>query len=241
LRFRPYSGILVPAVTAEQMREADRIAVVDFGLGVLQMMESVGRKLAENAVDMLGEPMGAVAVLAGPGGNGGGGLCCARHLHNRGLQVSVILDREPEMLGPAASNQLHILQMAGVPLVSEVSQDRSVIQRSALVVDALLGYGLLGSPRGRTLELIDLCNEHTARILSLDVPSGLNASTGEAPGSVVHPDRTLTLALPKTGLKRVPEDLYLADIGIPPEVPGVLGLRVPIVSVDRCWIPLQNG
>ena len=85
-------GRPVPAVTAEQMREVDRIAVEDFGLGILQMMENAGRNLAQNAIDMLGATKGEVTVLAGAGGNGGGGLCCARHLRmplERGVYAAV--------------------------------------------------------------------------------------------------------------------------------------------------------
>jgi NAD(P)H-hydrate epimerase len=78
--FRTPEGIPVPAVTAEQMREVDRIAVEDFGLGILQMMENAGRNLAANLMEMLASMDGEVTVLAGAGGNGGGGLRSARHL-----------------------------------------------------------------------------------------------------------------------------------------------------------------
>lgn len=91
---------------------------------------------------------------------------------------------------------------------------------------------------GRTAELIELCNTSARRVLSLDVPSGLNATTGEAPGAVIRPDRTLTLALPKTGLARVPGDLYLADIGIPREVYVQLGIAVGAVFGRGYWVRL---
>jgi NAD(P)H-hydrate epimerase len=210
-------GMAVPAVTAMQMREVDRIAVEDFGLGILQMMENAGRNLALIAIDMLGGMEGEITVLAGAGGNGGGGLCCARHLHNRGFKVWLVLDREPSALRGAALDQLGILESAGLqPVAPDRAQE--VIGSAQLVVDALIGYSLRGAPRGRAAELIDLCNTHAARILSLDVPSGLDATKGESPGDVVRPQRTVTLALPKMGLGAIPGDLYLADIGIPPEV-----------------------
>ncbi len=212
----------MPAVTATQMREIDRIAVEDFGLGILQMMENAGRNLALNAIELLGGMTGVVTVLAGAGGNGGGGLCCARHLHNRGVEVRLVLDRDASALQGAAGRQLGILQSAGLhPLDAALAE--TAIQDSHLVVDALIGYSLRGAPRGRVADLIDLCNKHAARVLALDVPSGLNATTGEAPGSMVRPERTLTLALPKTGLRELPGELYLADIGIPPEVYHQLG------------------
>ncbi len=238
--FQTKEGVWVPAVTAEQMREVDRIAMEEFGLGILQMMENAGRNLAENVMDMLGGTSGEVTVLAGSGGNGGGGLCCARHLHNRGFRVWVVLSKEAAILSGAARNQLQILQSAGVQPV-DPSQAEDVICRAQIVVDALIGYSLRGTPQGRAAELIDLCNQHAARVLSLDVPSGLDATTGEAPGPVVHPERTLTLALPKTGLQRVPGDLYLADIGIPPEVYHRLGLSFELPFGERYWIRLERG
>jgi NAD(P)H-hydrate epimerase len=80
-----------------------------------------------------------------------------------------------------------------------------------------------------------------ALVISLDVPSGLDATTGGAPGAVVRADRTLTLALPKTGLAAVPGDLVVADIGIPPEVYGHLGLSFAPFFRDRCWVRLLHS
>ncbi len=238
--FRTEEGELVPSVTTEQMREVDRIAVEEFGLGILQMMENAGRTLAEHALEMLGRTHGEIAILAGAGGNGGGGLCCARHLHNRGVPVAVVLDREGTTLTGAARNQLQILQAAGIQSAPP-NQAGELLSRARFVVDALLGYGLAATPRGRTADLIDLCNRHTARVLSLDVPSGLDATTGEAPGPVIHPERTVTLALPKTGLHRVPGELYLADIGIPPEVFRRLGLSFRSPFAHRAWVRLVTA
>jgi len=222
--FRTSAGITVPAVTADQMREVDRIAVREFGLGILQMMENAGRILAAHVMLMAGwdaagirSPAPEVTVLAGAGGNGGGGLCCARHLHNRGIGVSIVLGRDATALADAARHQLATLEVMGLrPLPP--GETAAALRRSSVVVDALIGYGLRGAPAGRTAELIELCNSESRRVLALDVPSGLNATTGEAPGPVVRADRTLTLALPKTGLRRVSGELYLGDVGIPPEV-----------------------
>ena len=237
--FRTNEGIRVPAVTAEQMREVDRIAVEEFGLGILQMMENAGRNLAGHVIGMLGRVGGEVTVLAGAGGNGGGGLCCARHLHNRGVKVNLILDRDASELHSAAAAQLRILQAAGLRPVDPTRVEEA-IRRAALVVDALIGYSLRGAPRGRTAKLIEMCNEHAAQVLSLDVPSGLTATTGETPGLVVRSDRTLTLALPRIGLASVPGELYVADIGIPTEVYQPLGLSFKPFFEDRYWIRLVS-
>ncbi|KPL23642.1 MAG: hypothetical protein AMJ93_04200 [Anaerolineae bacterium SM23_84] len=233
-------GIIVPAVTADQMREVDRIAVEEFGLGILQMMENAGRNLAGNVLDMLGVATGEITILAGSGGNGGGGICCGRHLHNRGFRVRIVLDTEPKHLGPASSNQLRIVQAAGLQPAAP-SEAEDAIRRADIVVDALIGYGLRGAPLGQTAELIECCNGLAERVLALDVPSGMDATTGEAPAAVVRAERTLTLALPKTGLEHIKGDLYLADIGIPPQIYEQLGLAVDLPFDTHYWIRLHTG
>jgi NAD(P)H-hydrate epimerase len=235
MSFQTVDGLPVPAVTAEQMREVDRIAVEEFGLSILQMMENAGRNLAQNVLDMLDGNRREVTILAGSGGNGGGALCCARHLHNRGCKVSVVLDRAADSLTGAARNQLEILAAIGLAPV-EFSQSEDAMWRLDIVVDGLIGYGLRGAPQGRIAELIKLCLQNAARVLSLDVPSGLDATTGETPGLAIRPDRTLTLALPKTGLEGLPGDLYVADIGIPPEVYHRLGIEFEPFFQRHYWI-----
>ena len=238
LVFRTEDGVVVPAVTADEKREVDRVAVEEFGLSILQMMENAGRNLAQHALEMLGGLKDEVTILAGAGGNGGGGMCCARHLHNRGLSVWVILASEEAALSPAAHNQLRILRTAGIEPV-QLAEARACLSSSLLAVDALVGYGLRGAATGGIAHLIDLCYESAERVLSLDVPSGVDATTGESPGPAVQPHRTLTLALPKTGLRRVRGELYLADIGIPPEVFHRLGLQLEPPFKATSYIQLE--
>lgn len=233
--FQTEEGLPVPAVTEEQMREVDRVAMQEFGLGVLQMMENAGRILARHVMDMLAGRDGAVVILAGPGGNGGGGICCARHLHNSGLDLQLALSRPPERLGESAARQYKILDQAGIrPLDPAETED--AIRGAEVVVDALIGYSLRGEPRGVTAEMIEICNKHGRRVLSLDLPSGLDATTGDAPGLSVDAERALTLALPKTGLTRYAGDLFLADIGIPPEVYQAIGIRFEPFFGLREWV-----
>jgi NAD(P)H-hydrate epimerase len=239
MEFRTETGHVVPAITAAQMREVDRIAVEEFGLGLLQMMENAGRNLAGNVMELLGTAAGRVVVLAGAGGNGGGGIACARHLHNRCFDVAIVLDREAATLTGAPAAQLAILAAAGL-MPANPGEAPGLVHGADLVVDAMIGYSLAGAPRGRTAELIELCNASASRVLVLDVPSGLDATTGETPGLVVRPDRTLTLALPKTGLARVPGDLYLADIGIPPEVYARLGIVQAPFFGNAYWLRLER-
>jgi NAD(P)H-hydrate epimerase len=204
----------VPSVTAEQMRELDRIAVEETGPSLLQMMENAGRNLAFVAMELMGPrwAKSRIVVLAGSGGNGGGGICSARHLADHGVAVSVCL-ANVETLSEAAMAQRKILWSTDA---NEVQSSELANLHPDLVVDALIGYGLKARPRGTTAELITWANSSGVPILALDVPSGIEATTGEAVGEVIRPTWTMTVALPKTGL--LPENtgqLFLADIGIP--------------------------
>ena len=206
----------LPWLTVDQMAEADRVAIEEFGIGLLQMMEHAGSALAE-LVGIVA-PEGAVTVLAGGGNNGGGGLCAARHLHDRGRDVEVVL--ATDVPGPAPAHHLRTLAATGIEPRPEPF-DRPV------VVDALVGYGLDGPLRGRAAELA----EWTAgrRVVSLDFPSGYGH-----PGGIAA-EATLTLALPKEGLRGV-RPLYLADLGLPPELWSwpTLGLAVgPVFAAGR--------
>jgi NAD(P)H-hydrate epimerase len=237
--FYTSGGTRIPAVTEEQMREVDRIAVEEFDLGILQMMENAGRNLAEIVRHELRQKRGPVTVLAGSGGNGGGGICCARHLCNHGFEVLLALSKPSSELGFAASKQFQILSHSGFQLLDD-NDLTDALKRSEVVIDALIGYSLSGAPYGRTAELIESCNRYARKIVSLDVPSGLNSTTGETPGVAIIPNISMTLALPKTGLGTVDGDLLLADIGIPVEVYKPLGLQIEPFFGGQYTIPLER-
>jgi NAD(P)H-hydrate epimerase len=213
------------------MREVDRVAVQDVGLQLLQMMENAGRNLAKTVRDIL-PAEGDVVVLAGDGGNGGGGLACARHLANHGVTVSVVLDRHTDDLTGAAATQYAVLDAMDLPITvtPEESPENAVPDQSlsgTVVVDSLVGYGLEGPLRGRAGELV-AAMPATAALVSLDVPTGRNATTGAEPGVSVRPDFVVTLALPKTGLAGLDATILLADIAI------------PAVVYDRLSIPYRS-
>lgn len=232
--FRTADGRPVPAVTADEMRAVDRVAVEETGPRLLGMMENAGRTLAAQTLDLVADvaPDGAdsIAVLAGGGGNGGGGLCAARHLHDHARDVRVLLDRPPADLEGGAAVQRDVLAATPVPVHAPAAWNdgdplAAVDADPAVVVDAVVGYGLSEALRGTAAALIAACESRPT--LSLDVPSGVVASTGERPGPAVEPDRTLTLALPKTGLVSAGGDLSLADLGIPPAVFERAGVGYP--------------
>lgn len=224
-RFVTPAGVAVPAVTSEQMREIDRIAVHGPGPSLLQMMENAGRELASTAIEMLGDgwQSSSIVVIAGRGGNGGGGTCAARHLSNRGVDVTVVLT-DPDRLTEATETQFGVFR-ATAGRVVDASGVASI--NADLVIDAVIGYGLRDAPRDTVGDLVRWMASQTAQILSLDVPSGIDATTGDAPGDHVVAAATLTLALPKTGLAASDVGrLSLADIGIPEAVYRTAGIEL---------------
>jgi NAD(P)H-hydrate epimerase len=206
--FQAASEQPVPTVTAEQMRAVDRVAVEEVGLELLQMMENAGRNLAA-AVRTRTDADEPVVVLAGSGGNGGGGLACARHVANHGQSVSVVLDRPAEQLSGAPATQYRVLDAMDV----SVGVGPDDIPSEGIVVDALVGYSLSGALRGKAADIVDAIDDR--RVVSLDVPTGRDATTGEEVGPAVDPETVVTLALPKTGLAGLDCALLLADIAIP--------------------------
>ena len=226
IAFMTEAGVAVPAITTDQMREVDRVAIEEVGPNLFQMMENAGRSLALSAIQLLGTDWRAqpILVLAGPGGNGGGGICAARHLANRGANVTVVVSDE-DRLGPVPSEQLDIYR--GTPGQIATTDELATCD-PALVIDAVIGYSLGGVPHGPAGDMIEWSAESPAPTLSLDVPSGMDATTGEAPGVHVSANRTVTLALPKSGLVGFPVgELWLADIGITAEVYRRVGIDVP--------------
>ena len=214
----------VPYVTTVQMMEVDRAMIEDFEIGLIQMMENAGRNLAHLARSRFldGDPCGKrVVVLAGTGGNGGGALVCARHLHNHGARVFAFLTKPDEDFAPVPGHQLQILRRMKVPVVG--ASGIVAVEPPDLIVDGLIGYSLRGAPRGAAGDLIRWANDQSAPILALDAPSGVDTTTGTVFVPAIHATATMTLALPKEGLrapgveKHVGE-LYLADISVPPSL-----------------------
>lgn len=230
-------GMAVPSVTVDQMREIDRVAIEGQTPNLYQMMENAGRSLAWLVTTRLGRGWAdtPIGVMAGPGGNGGGGTAAARHLANRGGDVTLILSRQPQP-DTILQQQLDIYMETG----GRVSE--SLTDEPGLIVDALLGYGLDAAPHGVIGDMITAVNEADVHIVSLDVPSGVDGDTGQAPGRAVVADETLTLALPKAGLGAAQSgDIWLADLGIPPgvfkrvrvEIPPRMFEDGPLVHLNR--------
>ncbi len=253
----------LPALTTEQMREVDRAMIEDYHVDLAQMMENAGYHLAALARQRFlgGDPRGkALVVLAGAGGNGGGGLVAARRLHGWGAEVHVLASRPDSTFRGVPADQLDIIRRLGVPVDNhedlEPPSSRGgslegrdpVVARPALVIDALIGYGLAGAPRGAPAHFIRWADGLGAPILSLDTPSGLDTTTGQAYDPTIRATATMALALPKLGLQapgadRFVGELYVADIGVPPDLYAGprLGLEVPPLFARRDLVRVDHG
>ena len=213
----------LPTVTREQMEEIDRIMVDELGIDLMLMMENAGANLARLARERF-EP-DHVLVATGTGGNGGGGLVAARHLHNAGIRVTVATSRPADAYRGVPAHQLDILQRMGLAIVDGDPAAAVAEAPVDLIVDAVIGYALDGQASGRAAQLIDALGELGSPILSLDTPSGVDVSTGRALGAHIRATATLTLALPKTGLVECPTvgEHFLADISVPADLYAEIG------------------
>ena len=218
-------------VTAAQMRELDRLAIEEFGIPSIVLMENAGIAVANEVVRMLGKPLKLKAVsqaviFSGKGNNGGDGFVAARHLANQGFKAVVVYFQKPSQMKPDALTNFEILEKLDISLVSCTNSQldktavKKILQGSSVVIDALFGTGL-SKPIEEPFETaIELMNESKLPIVAADIPSGMNADTGEIMGSCVRAKTTVTFGLPKKGFKfkmarRYLGDVIVADISMP--------------------------
>lgn len=222
-----------PLYDAPLMRAIDRWAIDEQGVASLELMDRAGEGVARLVEEIV--PDGPVAVLCGKGNNGGDGLVVARLLRQAARDVAVICLGEPGELSPDARANLE--RLPGGPVLGLGSADaHTVLQRASGIVDALLGTGFEGAPRGAVAEAIEAIEAAAAQVVSVDVPSGVDASTGVICGVAVHAAATATFHAGKVGLwvhpgKTHAGEVVTVDIGIPRGAPvsaqsGLIGDRV---------------
>lgn len=224
-------------LTRDQIREVDRLAIEELGIPGVVLMENAGRHAADAVLDLLAhaEQLVAadarVAIVCGGGNNGGDGYVIARHLHNAGVKhVDALATRPLDDLH--GDTLIHARTAERMGLVTTVASSDALgkwFEKGAtphVVVDALLGTGFQGQPRHDAATIIDAINtakEAGAFILAVDVPSGFDCQTGEAPGPAVMADLTVTFVAEKIGFATSGAQTWLgqvvvAEIGAPPEL-----------------------
>lgn len=236
-------SIQIPSLSTQQMIEVDRLMIEEYGIQLILMMENAGKNLAELSRRILGGDVRAkrIAVLCGAGNNGGGGMVAARHLHNWGAVIELKVLAPKEQFKNVPAHQFHILEE--MRITNNETVDLDTVD---LVIDAMIGYGLTGNPRGAAADWIRRVDEAGRPVLALDTPSGLDTTTGKPGNPCIRAVATMTLALPKTGLM-VPEaiayvgDLYLADISVPPQLYTRLGIEMPRLFGHETIVKIKEG
>ncbi len=192
-------------ITVKEMRELEEKAFAA-GITVEELMERAGKECAALIESKLGVGK-RIVVFCGPGNNGGDGLVCARYLKKRNA-VSVILVKEPAT--DAAKKNLERAREAGV-------RTGGGCERIDIIIDAVLGIGARGALRGEIKEASKIINNIEGFRVSIDVPTGMDADTGECDPDAVRPDATICIHAPKAGEIRAGKektgDLWVADIG----------------------------
>lgn len=225
-------------LTCQQIRELDILAIEHVGIPGQVLMENAGRAVSEFIYSVLLDPTHAhVVVLCGSGNNGGDGYVVARQLRNASVATIVVLCAARDRIQGDAAANLRIYERLEAPLIDATSpqgleETRRNLDEATVIVDALLGSGAEGSPRGLLAEVIDEANRAPrAKRVAIDIPSGLNADTGEVGKPCFRADATITFVAAKTGFsiaaaREVLGRVVIADIGVPRElIPGRKQIR----------------
>lgn len=188
--------LMTKVVTAKEMKALDRHTIEEVGIPALVLMERAALAIADHILALPKEKRHQVVVAVGSGNNGGDGLAVARLLHLAGVPVQLLFAMPPTEASEENRVQQHTCAYYQLP----VTTDPAVLSKATLIVDALFGIGIDREVTGRYRELIEAINQAAAPVVAVDIPSGLNADTGEAMGEAVKAASTVTLAYPKVGL-----------------------------------------
>jgi len=209
-------------VTSTQMREIEVRAMRDFAISELILMENAGRSIADAVESVfLSKDISKkkrICIFCGGGNNGGDGMAAARHLHNRNYDPEIILLKSPEILRDISLTNFATAEKSGIPI--RMFQPGIELHNCGLIIDSLLGTGIKGSIREPYLSAIEFINALNVHVISVDVPSGMCADTGEVIETAVKADLTVTMGIVKSGLvtaiaKKFVGEIHIADIGLP--------------------------
>jgi NAD(P)H-hydrate epimerase len=243
---------MLKIVTAAQMQELDRRTIAEAGIPGTTLMERAGAGVVTSIEARFGPPRGKfVTILCGKGNNGGDGFVVARLLRRRGATVCVLaMAPASELSRDAQAMYRQFVRAAGksaVRFYSSGTHARSVLKRSDLVVDALLGTGLSSEVTGPYADAIDAVNESGRPVVAVDLPSGLHADTGAALGRAVRASLTVTFGLPKLGLYLqqgidLAGHVMIIDIGIPQAFVDAVESRTSLIteSFVRACLPVRR-
>ena len=210
-------------LTREEIFKIEQETEEKYGIKRLILMENAGRQLAEVIKENMGNFDGKkIFIFCGKGNNGGDGFVAARYLFNWNAEVEVYYLGNPENYTEISSLNFNILNKMGIKTISLAKSDiyKLKYKEADLVVDAILGTGIKGEVRGEIKELIDMINKESKRIVSADIPSGLDANTGKICGVCIRADITVSFGFGKKGfyINDGPTccgEIKIVDIGFP--------------------------
>lgn len=210
-------------LTEQQARILDKRAQQKYGMPVLLLMENAGRQVAFEAAKSLKNKSAKIAVFCGKGNNGGDGFVAARHLLCLGFKPDIFLAEKISRIEHEARLNLNILLKLKTAIKATNGQNLKFVTKGIakydLIIDALLGIGLKGEVRGFYRKAIGAINDSKAYVLSVDIPSGLDATTGRVMGACVRADKTVTFTAKKRGMiygegRERCGKIVVADLGI---------------------------
>lgn len=243
-------------VTAAEMRQIDKGTIEGIGIPGIVLMETAGSTIVRS-IERHYPACQRVGIFVGKGNNGGDGIVIARQLAHAGRDVHLFLVSPQESFTGEAHINLQIAKNMGLPIEEllgekEGQKDGSVegwkmwMANCELLVDAIFGTGLRGTVRGAIANVINAINRLPIPILSVDLPSGLDADTGNPLGTCVQADLTVTIGFPKRGLLVHPGaelagKLEVVDIGFPQQVVEAQNIQVNWTTAYQAsqWIPLR--
>jgi ADP-dependent NAD(P)H-hydrate dehydratase / NAD(P)H-hydrate epimerase len=243
------------ALTAEEMRTADLRAVEDVGIPPIVLMEAAGRAVADLARDFVeeldGDPI-RIAIVAGPGNNGADALVAARYLMQLGFEPDIYAAAPAAECNELCRTQLEIMEGLGasISFLKEQSPEffRSGLRAAALIIDGLLGTGSSGPLSEVYRGFVNEINIANRDVVAVDIPTGIDASSGLVPGPAVSAAATVTMAAPKVGMLLYPAasyvgELWVAHIGIPPSILADVGGRYHIMTKQQFffWLPQRSA
>ncbi len=227
--------MLMPrTLTREQVRRVDEIAVNDYGMSSLVLMENAGRGVVDvllgvdSSLQVSASPRKFVVILCGKGNNAGDGLVIARHLEIRGVQAKVLFVAPSRELRGDARHNAQLLAQSDVPQFELLRESihyqlDELANNATWLIDAMLGTGAVGEPRSPFDDVIAWMNAQQSRRLAIDLPSGLDCDTGVPAKATVRADLTCTFVAMKPGFLKPEAQPYLGDvrvvsIGVPPRL-----------------------
>lgn len=241
-----------PLLSRVQMQALDRIAIQEVGIPSLVLMEVAARAVLDAVLEIRADAPGpgAVLVLAGTGNNGGDAVCLARHLFTRDIPLELLVLGDADAGSRELARQLEILEALGLRSArlsgaDAVARVNALAPHASLVVDGLFGTGLSRAVSGWRGSVVEAVNAQDAPVVSIDIPSGLDADTGRVLGAAIEASVTVTFQYAQPGHILYPGracsgDLRVVDIGLPPSRSAAVAPRAYVLDdtvIREAWVP----